>query len=248
MAQSIINKLGEIHITEQQLFDYMDCPTLYDIRYNSSLNIPYHITQHKLMSQVMRYFFVRIQSGVIPTYKELQRKWDSICLEHKDVIDNNKNVSGWQKIVNLVSYAQGIKAAVGDVSIQYAIDVKDVTLHGTIDQVLIDPSTRKIELFYPNFTDKEFDKYTIDTHLKYTIDALAFKLIYSQPIDGIHIYTAKTNQNCYTYRGEEDFLRLKTTIYNIGHAIVNQSFYPRESTLCSSCPGKVYCKYWHKDM
>ncbi len=243
-----INKVGEIHITEQQLFDYMNCPTLFDIRNSSQITIPYQVTQHKLICQVMRYFLTNLQNGVIPTYKELQRKWDSICAENKDIIDANKNISGWQKIVNFVTWAQNNKIAVGDISIPFIIDSKDVVLHGSIDQLLVDPQSHKIELFYPNFTDKEFDKYTIDTRLKYTIDAYAFKTIYKQPIDGIHVYSAKTNQNTYTYRGEEDFLRLKTSIYNIGHAIVNNCFYPRENALCSSCPGKVYCKYWHKEI
>lgn len=248
MSSVIKNKAGEIHITEQQLFDYMNCPTLFDIRNNSKITIPYQRTQHKLISQVMRYFLTQLQSGVIPTFKELQRKWNTICSENKDIIDANKNISGWQKIVNFVSWAQTNKIAVGDIGIQYIIDSKDVILHGSIDQLLVDSKDRKIELFYPNFTDKEFDKYTVDTRLKYTIDAYAFKTIYNQPIDGIHIYMAKNNTNTYTYRGEEDFYRLKTTIYNIGHAIADEYFYPRENALCSSCPGKAYCKYWHKEI
>lgn len=239
--------MDTVKISEQQFYDYMDCPVLYALRNINKINIPYHKTQHKLITQVMKYFLTRLYNGIIPTFKELQRKWNTICLENKDIIDEKKNISGWQKIVTFATWAQDNKIAVGGVSIPYVINVQNVVMQGNIDQILVDPETKKVELFYPNFTDRECDEYSIQTYLKYTIDAYAFNELYKQPVDGIHIYSAKSNKNYYTYRGEQDFKRLTSSIYNIGNAIAGKYFYPRENIMCSSCPGKIYCRYWYQN-
>jgi len=68
-----------IVLTEQQLYDYMNCPLLYYLKYRSKINIPEHITMHRHITTVMKYFLCRLHEGTISTLKELQRKWDGIC-------------------------------------------------------------------------------------------------------------------------------------------------------------------------
>ena len=233
-----------IVLTEQQLYDYMNCPLLYYLKYRSKINIPEHITMHRHIITVMKYFLNRLHEGTISTLKELQRKWDGICKNEKNGIDRKHNIAGWEKIVKFAQWAQKNQIAVGDVNVPYSINVQNVTLKGNIEQILVNPNTRKIELFFPNFTEKEFTQYSLDTNLKYTIDAYAFRQLFKDSVNGIHIYSAKLDKDYYTYRNDKDFAKLKTTIYNIGNSIQNNYFYGRESVLCESCPGKAYCKYW----
>lgn len=237
-------KTDTVVITEQQLYDYMKCPLLFYLKHKTKMDIPEHITLHKHITTVMKYFLTRLNAGTISTLKELQRKWDGICRANQDTIDSKQNIVGWERIVKFAQWAQKNQIVVGDINVPYRINVQNVVLVGTIEQILVDPNTRKTEVFFPNFTDRDFTQYSLDTNLKYTIDAYAFKILFKEPISGVHVYSAKHDRSTYSYRGEKDFAKLKNTIYSIGNCILNDYFYGRESVLCESCPGKAYCKYW----
>lgn len=233
-----------VKITEEQLFDYMFCPAMYHIKYKMHIGIQEHITPAKLLNQAKKFFLVNLLNGQVTTLIKLQKKWDAICTANQDIIDSKKNIEGWSKLVNFARWAEEHRIIVADMNATYNINIQNVILTGNVDTILVDKNKR-LELLYVNFGNKEYEQYEIDSRIKYTIDSVATKLLFNAYPKGIKIYYPKVNKEFFTFRTDADYLKLETTIYNIGNAIRHNCFYPRESVMCPTCTAKKYCKYWH---
>ena len=238
----------EIIITEEQFFDYTYCPAMYYFKHIRKMNFPKRITISDILNQTATYFFSILLGGRFPTAKEVQRKWDSLCIENKGQLVQSKIVSGWDRMLLFMQWAEKNQIMVGDVHTPYSIDVKNVTLRGNIDQILVNPVLHKVELFYPHFSTKFFNQVKVESGTKYTIDAYAFKTVFNGEISGIHIYDPKRDKAVYTYRTEQDYAKLRTNIYSIGNAIKHGLFYTRESVFCEHCPANKLCKYFCLDL
>lgn len=240
----MINK-DEIIISEQQLFDYMKCPALYYYKYIKKFKVPEKVTTHSLLTKVMKYFLIQIQNGQIPSLKEIQRRWDLAYAHHKDIIKEEKIVSGWQKLIKFVEWFSSEKILVADVNTPYSIDVQNVTIKGNIEQIITNGNRDKIELFYANFSDKDNDAVYKENNLKFTIDSYAFKTLFQDRESGILVFDTKKDQIYKTYRTEGDFAKLRADIWSIGNSIKNGYYYTRESFMCENCICNQYCKFFN---
>lgn len=234
-----------MQITEQQIFDYIFCPTKYDIKYNRGIPIQDPISMPRLLRKVSKFFYLQLVNGKVPSLNELKGKWDNVCKANSDFIDSKKNIAGWGLIIQLVEWARREQIMVVDVDTPFKLISGPVEVTGQIETVLI-RKDRKSELLITNFADKIPDQIEMDMKLKHTLDAAAFKSITGQPLDGIRIRSVKTDKDILTTRSEPDFLRLDTTIQNVARAIKNDIYYPREQVLCSSCSARQYCRFWNK--
>jgi hypothetical protein len=233
-------------ITEQQMFDYMFCPAKFEMRYIRRIDIPEPVTMQRLLNKIAKYFYLNLFNGKVCTMNEVKNKWDSICVTYPEFIDQKKAILGWGLIINLLKWASGNQISILDVDTQYHIVRDGIELVGCMEPILL--FDNKTELLVNHFGDKYPDKTEIDMKLKYTLDCLAFKSTYNKELNGIHIRAVKLDKDIYTTRTEPDFRRLETTIKNVGKAIKNEIFYPRENNLCSVCNAREYCKYWTKEV
>lgn len=233
-----------MQLTEQQLFDYIHCPAKYHIKYNMKIDLQEEVSLPKLLKKVSNYFFLNLLNGKLLSIEQLKKKWDSICEQYSQFLDNKKIITGWGYIIKLTQWAEQQQLCIGDVSAPYMIPLKDIQISGNIETILVTPS-KKVELLTTNFSDKSLDQLSIDMQLKHGLDTLGFRHIYNSNPDIIKVYSVKYNETIFTNRIEPDITRVKDTIVNISKCIENNLFYPRESSFCNSCTAKQYCKYWH---
>lgn len=233
-----------MQVTEQQIFDYIFCPTKYDIKYNRQIPIQDPISLPRLLRKVSKFFYLQLVNGKVPSINELKNKWDSVCKANSDFIDSKKNIAGWGLIIQLVDWARKEQIMVVDVDTQFKLISGPVEVTGQMETILI-RKDRKSELLITNFADKIPDQIEMDMKLKHSLDAAAFKTITGNHLDGIRIRSVKHDKDILTTRSDPDFLRLDSTIQSVAKGIKNNIYYPREQNLCSSCTAKQYCRFWN---
>lgn len=232
-------------LTEQQLFDYIHCPAKYHIKYVMKIDIAEPISVNKLLNTMARYFYLQLFNGKVPTFDELRKKWDSLCDTYSHYMDNKKVLAGWGQVVKFAQWAEREKIIVGDVEAKYMFPVDTVQFYGNIDTILVKPN-KDIDLLTTSFSERNIDKTDIDMKLKHTMEYVGFKALYGVEPNGIKIHSVKYDQDLFTNRTEPDIIRLRDTIKNVSKSIEQGIYYPRESSFCSSCTARQYCKYWHK--
>lgn len=231
-----------MQLTEQQLFDYIDCPAKYHIKYNMKIDIQEEVSLPILLKKVSNYFYLNLMNGILPTINQIKKKWDTICEQYQ--LDNKKVLTGWGYILKLIQWAEEQKICVADVSARYMIALGKVQLIGNIETILVTPQ-KKVELLTTNFSEHAPNQIMVDMKLKYSLDALGFKQLYDRSPDIQKIFSVKFGETLFTNRTEPDITRVTDTILNVSKCIENNLYYPRESTFCKSCNAKQYCKYWH---
>lgn len=234
-------------ISEQQLFDYMKCPALYDFKYNKSIRIYEQVSIPKLLSGIANYFYFSIMNGKVPTSNDLKRKWDSVCTNNADYIDAKKNIEGMGSIINMFRWAQDERLIVADINSAYRLtfihENKPVELVGSMGTILL-TANNKYELLVTDFSSKLPDQTLIDMKLKYSLDCLAFSKTYNKEISGVRVHNIKNNKDFYSSRFDDDLKRFESSLINVVKSIRENIYYPRESTLCGPCAVKEYCKVW----
>lgn len=229
-------------ITEQQFFDYMHCPALFEMKHIRNIPLEEQISSPKLLNRVAKYFYLNLLNGKICTTSELKKKWDSICQGYEDKIDAKKILEGMGLIMKLYNWASNEQAVVLDINTPYIIRVGDTELVGNLGTILAAPNN-KYELLITSFSSRLPDQTLIDMKLEYTLEAYVFHEVHNKFVDGVRVHSVKYDKDFYTSRADGDFKRLETAIKNVGKSIENDLYYPREG-MCSTCPAKGYCKYW----
>lgn len=232
-----------MEISEEQFFDYIKCPAFYDMKYVKKIPCEENKTMQKLLNDVSNYFYTNLLNKKICTMAELKNKWDSICSANIDFIDSKKSIEGINYIVNFARWVSDKRIILVDFASQYKIHTEAITIVGMLNPIVAVPG-RKLELIDSRFSNKEPNQLELDKKLKYTMDTLAFRNAYTKPIDAIKIINFKNNKEFTTNRTKNDYDRLMSTIENVGVGINHNVFYPRETSFCSSCEYRHYCKYW----
>ena len=228
-------------ISESQLFDYLRCPTLYDMKRRLNLDVEDPTKLTKMAEGVVKYWCVQQLDAKTPGSGDMKRKWDSVCgkkkLEPKQIYD------GFNMIAKFMNWTERIRPLVLDVDAKYELAISGVTIVGNLGILLMLPN-KTVELFVPDFGSKLPDQRYADQKLSFTMQAAAYEQIYKTRLAGIHIHSFKHDRDLFTMRTPEDYPRLMATIYGVGRGIQSQLFYPRESFMCENCPGLIYCKNW----
>lgn len=234
-----------MRITEQQLFDYIHCPALFEMKHIRNIPLEEQVSLPKLLNKVAKFFYLNLLNGKICTTSELKKKWDSICQQYEEQINPKQIMEGFSLIMKLYNWASDEQAVVLDIDSPYTVRVGDIEIVGNMGTILAAPNDR-YELLVTDFSSRLPDQSIIDMKLKYTLEAYAFYKVYNKFISGVRVHSVKYNKDFYTSRTDGDFKRLETAIRNAGKCIENDFYYPREG-MCSTCPAKGYCKFWSRD-
>lgn len=239
-----------IALTENQLFDYIKCPLRYDAQYNIGMVASNHPTVNSLLGKVANAFLLNLMNGKLLLPSQLKRKWDKICEENQDIITSKSNMSGITKLINLYRWAEDVELLVSDMKFPYVYTLpqEQIQVCGEISEALVINSkdSSKYELLALDFSDRYPDQAILDTKLKFSLDWRACQLRYQSryELTGIHIHHVKSGKDFYTFRTNEDTVRLNKSIAAIAKGIQNDIYYPRESVMCSQCDMKLYCRAW----
>ena len=231
-----------VKISDKQLFEYMQCPAMFEMKYIKKIpEDKKELALSEILDKAAKYFLINLLNKRIVSNIEIKKKWDSLCQEYN--LDAKKTMQGLDMLFKLLNFAQRHKLVVLDMETEYQLNFNHIELRGNLGTIIAAPKD-KFELLITSFSSKNLDKDLIDMKLKYTLDILAFKTIHGRTLQGVKIHHIKTDKDIFTCRNEGDIKRLQTTINNVGLAIKNKIYYPRESFMCSSCNYKNYCRYW----
>lgn len=234
-------------INEQQLFDYITCPAMYDVKHNKHIQIGETVSTAKLLNKVAKYFYVNLLNGKVPSSNDLKKKWDSVCNQYIDYVDSKKSLEGMGLIMKLLQWAGSEEIIVVDIDSPYRLMFKSnigpIELIGDMGAILSLPNN-KYELLITDFSNKIPDQTIVDMKLKYTLDSYAFQGVYNRQVDGIRVRNVKNAKDFLTFRSQDDYRRLEQTVANVATCISQNLYYPRESIMCASCNAKEYCKVW----
>lgn len=236
-----------IEITEEQLFDYMNCPLRYDARYRLKAVTKNHPSMNTLLNRVANSFLLALMNGVVLPTSQLKKKWDKICEENRDIISQKKCIEGISDLIKMFQWAEDKQLRVSDVQIPYSYlsSDKNIIVSGIVRGAAIPMEKGKYELLELDFSSKYPDQAMLDMRLKTTLDWFACQRIYrNNELAGVHVHHVKSNRDWFTYRGADEKARLDASVLGIVTGVQQKIFYPRESAFCSSCDMKNYCRMW----
>lgn len=230
-------------ITEQQLFDYIRCPALYDMKHEKELPIKEQESFQDLLRKAAEYIYFRVSLGEVPTMKEIKRKWDSICEPYAEVLGAKKVMEGMSLLQQLFNWCRENELIVIETKTKYAIYLDGFEINGNIGTVI--SRNGKLELLITSFSNQLPDAILNDLKLKYTIDCYAYEQMYNDSIQAIRIVSVKHNKEFITMRRTTDYERLKASVRAIGKSIEQKLYHVTDSHLCKTCPASSLCKYWY---
>lgn len=231
-----------IKITETQLFDWMNCPALFEMKYVKQLPITAKKqTVSTLLGKVSSYFYIQLLNGKVCSLAELKRKWDSIAETHS--LSQKEVLEGMHEIAKFGNWMGHEQPIVLDINTPYTIVIGNVEIQGNLLPVF--KKEDGVELVHTDFSKRIPDQRLVDLKLKYTLDAFVYQELYGKPVNGIRVHSVKNDKDLRTTRMQPDFDRLISTVTGIGKAIEAGAYYTRENLLCGSCPALQYCGFWH---
>lgn len=230
-------------ITEQQLFDYINCPTLFDLKYNKKFQVNDVLTIKNLLYKTSVSYFTYLIMDRHPTLDMLKRKWDTVCEKNEDRFSQDKLLDGMGLLHQFYLWAENENFNVLDLNTKYTIQLKEAEMNGLSG--LFISHDNMIELLVPDFSTRQPEQIYIDLKLKYSIDAYIFYRLHNKMISGIRVHHVKSNKDYLSVRTFDDYLRVETTINNVAKGIKQNAFYPREVG-CHYCDAVSYCKGWYK--
>lgn len=234
-----------MNITEQQFFDYIKCPALYDLKYNHNIEINEIPTIPQILEKVAKYFYMSLLNNKKPpTLDQLNKKFESLTQPYMSYINNNKYVEACFQIRNFYNWACSNKVVVIDPSARYTIAHKGDILEGIMNPIAINKN-QQFEFLIANFSTKKPDQFDIDKKLKYSIDMYAYnQSSKDSSIIATNIHHIKSGTSYTTTRNSIDYQRLISSFEGVVKGIEANAFYPRESNMCNQCPYKHYCRGW----
>ena len=247
-------KEGKIRmkITEQQLFDYISCPAMYQYKHEQGIDLYQSKTVKDLLITTANYFYTYVfENKKTPTLKVLSNKFEALYLKHKQDIPEKKYNEGLLSLRNFYNWACSEKIVVADSCMPYNLTYKGVSLTGILSPIAINNShgNKMLEFLILNFSGRNIDQLTLDTKLKYSIDMLAFNHNNGATrISGIKHHHIKTGKDMLSMRSQIDNDRALATIEGVALGIKNKVFYPRESVFCSTCEYRHMCRSWKREV
>lgn len=238
-----------LEITEEQIFDYIKCPLRYDARYNLKIARKNHPSFPELLTRVSNSFLFNLMGGKVLTTGALKSKWDTVCEEHKDLIDMKKCHEGLSLLMKMYLWAENEQLCVSDIHAPFRYRIMNgspqVAIKGQIAEALIPRKDKSCELLIIDFSRTFPDQAMLDMKLKYTLDWRVYQTLLSGiKIFGIRVHHVKSGNDFYTFRTQEEIQRMDTSFRNVAICIEKKLYYPRETIFCTSCDMKLYCHAW----
>ena len=234
-----------IKINEVQLADYVHCPILYDALHVKKLPFEKSQSMQKMLTSVTLSFFLALMDGRVLRMSDLKKKWDAVC-EKADYMTPQKNLEGIAMLTKMYAWAEREQIRIRDTKTPYSFVIKKnghrCEYVGELTTLAL-TKTGQTELLHVDFSNKYPDQAILDMNLKYSADAYIFKKNFDTDI-GIHIHNVKNDKDFFTFRSEDDFVRMLDSIDSISRSIEQKIIYPRENIMCGSCGLKNFCRKW----
>lgn len=231
-----------MELKEKEFFEYMKCPLRYQFIKNN-VDIGEDRTFKKLCYQAINHYFAARTNGMKADMSTLKKKWDNLCIQNQDLLTPKKALDGWGMLFRTCQYIENNNINFMDINTPYVLEIPEtqLSIKGQLDPII--DKGDYIEIFIVSFEKVIPDRIKIDTKLKHTIDAYAIKEMFKKDVV-INYYTPAQGVCIQTLRANRDYDRLESIVKNVGKAIINDSIYPRENVLCSSCLARDICKSW----
>ena len=238
---------GKLRCTEEEFFHYIRCPIHYDTIYRRRFSPTAQITLASCLQRVERRFYASIIDLNLMTTGQIKKCWDGICEKNQDSLTPQKCIDGFGQLMKMYRWAEKEELIVIDQSVPYTIGIpakngRRIEFSGHIDTIAVDKKKQPY-LLWMDFSNRYPLQSFLDMKLKITLDIMGMYEVYNRQV-GAKIHHVKHDKDFFTFRKEEDFNRVKTSIANVVFAIENNVFYPRESTFCTSCDMLNYCRAW----
>ena len=233
-------------MTEQQMYDYINCPVLYNLKYVKNIAIESQPTIKELLSKTSVNMFTRMYAGQSPSLDKLKSRWDNIC---EGIVGTDKRFSreklaaGMGMLHKAFMWVSDQKFEVLELEAKYTIRLSECEMTGMTGIFVGNKQTGSIELLILDFGETMTDQTFVDLKLKYSLDAYVFYQLHKKVISGIRVHNVKNNRDFLSIRSKDDYKRVETTINNAAKGIKNEIWYPREIG-CHFCKAASYCKGW----
>ena len=239
-----------IELTEEQIYDYIQCPLRYDARYNLRIADKNHPSLSSLLTRVANSFLLALMNGKVLTTSQIKKKWDVICENHQDMMTPQKCLDGMGLLTKMYLWAENERLRVGGMNIPFTYSLLNhdpqIMVRGEITEAVIPQTKSSVELLKLDFSNKYPDQASLDMKLKFTLDwkVLTRQLPKDIELAGIRVHHVKTDKDWFTFRHPDDYARMNAALTNVSDCINKKLFYPRETVMCASCDMKMYCSAW----
>lgn len=231
-----------LKLTDEALMDYIRCPNYFYFKHISKIPINQTPTFHELVQRVIDAYMSKLMDGKIMTTRQFKKMWDDLVEEYPMVIPEKKILDGFGMINQIDRYCRQNQVIIADINSPYQVNFKNnISLTGKIG--IIRYNKTNLELFITETSQKLPDDFLLNMSMKLTLQMYAVSKTTDCQLDGIHVYHIKTGKELYSRRSSKDFEKLEKIIGDVGFAIRNELYYPREDYTCPQCKFKNYCGY-----
>lgn len=231
-----------LKLTDAQILDYIKCPQYFMFRWKNKQLSSEQPTFHQLIKLIIDMYLSKLMDGKVMTMKQLKRQWDKLAEEYPLILTEKRILDGIGIINMLDRYCYNNKVIIADINSPYHINLDtNIIVEGKIGPIRYNKN--KLELFLIETSQKMPDDFLLNMSLKITAQMYAAEKFLNCKLAGIHIYHIRSGKEYYFNKTNKDYDRLIKNIKNIGFAIRNDIYYPREDFLCSQCKYKLYCGY-----
>lgn len=232
-----------LRITDKQLFDYIFCPNFFYFKYLSHIPNKKKKTTGEMVKEIINYYFAKLMQHKLPSIDTLKKKWDDLCNENAENMNNKTVLEGFGLINLFDKYCKNTKLIVADFDSEYQLNFSsNIILTGNLGAIRLVNKT--LELFVVETSQKTPDQRLLDMSLKYTLACLAAEKIYKgYELNYVNILHLKSGKEFKTYRNKTQKDRLEKSVINIAKSIREEIFFPRENYQCVQCTYKNFCGY-----
>lgn len=243
MAECVNINEPVLRLTEDGLLDYIKCPNLFYFKYRTKIPVIGKITVGELVKEVISYYYMKLLEGRAPSMESVKRKWDTLCENQKEALSAKQILDGYGMLKLFDRFCREKKLIVADFLSSYELVFSgNIIVTGNIGTIrLLD---RKLELFVVETGQKQPEQKVLDMSLKNTLRCYAAgETFKGYDLSYINVLHLKSLNEYRTYRSNIQYERLERAVQNIGRAIREEIYYPRESFECAVCPYKNFCGY-----
>lgn len=231
-----------LKLTDEALMDYIRCPNYFYFKHISKIPVNKTPTFHELVQQVIDAYMAKLMDGKIMTTRQFKKMWDDFAEEYPMIITEKRTLDGFGMINQIDRYCRQNQVIIADINSPYQVNFKNnISLTGKIG--IIRYNKTNLELFITETSQKLPDDFLLNMSMKLTLQMYAVSKTTDCQLDGIHVYHIKSGKELYSRRSAKDFEKLEKIIGDVGFAIRNELYYPREDYTCPQCKFKNYCGY-----
>lgn len=239
--------MAQIHkITEEQLFDYINCPVLYAIKYNNSrIKVEKPVSMNRLLNRVVNNFCLKLMQGEVMPFGNFKRKWDMFAKKYPTVIDQHRIREGYGLLNSFYAWAEERELRIADIGHNYMIrfihDNEIYEYYGALGIIAASKNGKPENLKF-DFALRVPEQTNADISMKTTLDHIGFQQLYNQPLESTHIHHVRKDRDIFTTRDYNTYIdKAKAVIVNVVKSINSNIWYPHETPLCTSCGVKNFC-------